>query len=528
MTVRASVPSAPWLLSLCLSIPACAAEVPADSSSEVDDSSAALSAPVKFLVVYRLEAIPTTAAADIKKAGGTVLATYSELGLVLASSASTSFVSTLSKNAAVQAVAPTQGAAVDALPSEDSHQKARPALMSKSTAGGDPLAVMQWDMAQIHAPQARAVTPGKKSVIVGVFDSGIDDALPDLKGQVDATRSVTCMTGVADTTPATWRYDVIGHGSHVAGIIGAKENGVGTVGVAPGVSLAAVKLTEDGFIYPEAFICGLYWAATHDFDLVNASLFIDPYYFNCKNDPTQKAITIAEQRAVSFAARKGVTVIAAASNENIDLANPTADPFSPTNGETVPRVIDNSCKLLPVELSGVIGVSSVAGDKKLAYYSNHGLGVIDIAAPGGDFHVPMPGNDTGQVVSPVPSYSYYYQAAIDWNGRVAEGCRDGLEPNNPASDPSTCKATYAALQGTSQATPHVTGVAALAISRFGKMSAPVLLAALTKGATQQACPVGPYQPYPDEMPAETCQGPKIYNGFYGVGIVDALGTVTVR
>ncbi|HEY6881722.1 MAG TPA: S8 family serine peptidase [Polyangiales bacterium] len=512
-------------MALCLALPACAADVAdaGSSSPDIDEKSASLSTPVNFLVVYRLEAVPSTAAKDIQKAGGTVLATYKELGLVLASSASSTFATTLAKNPLVQAVAPTQGAAVDSLPSESAEQRARPAALTQ--ASGDALVPMQWNMQQIHAPQARAITQGKKSVVVGVFDSGIDDSLPDLKGQVNVAKSVTCIGGVADTTPANWRYDAIGHGSHVAGIIGAKENGVGTVGIAPGVSLAAVKLTEDGFVYPEAFICGLYWAATHDFNLVNASLFIDPYYFNCTSDPTQKAITIAEQRAVKFAALKGVTVIAAASNENIDLANPTEDPFSPTNGETVPRTVDNSCKLLPVELDGVIGVSAVAGDNKLAYYSNYGFGVVDIAAPGGDFHVPMPGNATGQIVSPIPSYSYYYQAASDWNGRVAEGCTDGRDPNDPAHDPSTCKATYAALQGTSQAAPHVTGVAALALSRFGKLNTPGLLAALVRGATPQACPAGDYQPYPDDMPAEKCQGLKPLNGFYGAGIVDALGTV---
>ncbi|MET0285086.1 MAG: S8 family serine peptidase [Polyangiales bacterium] len=526
MTFRKAARNA-HLLALSLALPACAADVAdsySDNDTELSEKNASLSAPTNFLVVYKLESVPSSAAADIKKAGGSVLAAYKELGIVLASSASSGFQAALAKNALVQAVAPTQGAAVDALPSEGPEQKSRPAPVQQ--ASGDTLAPMQWNMTQIRAPQARAITPGKKSVVVGVFDSGIDDKLPDLKGQVDRSKSVTCIGGVADASYANWSYDAIGHGSHVAGIIGAKENGVGTVGIAPGVSLAAVKLTEDGFIYPEAFICGLYWAATHDFDLVNASLFIDPYYFNCKSDPTQRAITIAEQRAVKFAALKGVTVIAAASNENIDLANPKEDPFSPTNGDgSTVRTVDNSCKLLPVELDGVIGVSAVAGDKKLAYYSNYGLGVVDIAAPGGDFHVPMPGNPTGQIVSPVPSYSFYYQAAIDWNGRVAEGCKDGVDPNSEAHDPSTCTGTYAALQGTSQATPHVTGVAALALSRFGKMPAPLLLAALTRGATPTACPSGLYQPYPEDMPAEKCQGLKLYNGFYGVGIVDALGTV---
>jgi lantibiotic leader peptide-processing serine protease len=523
MTFCSPAKRAPWLISLCLTLPACAAEL-AVEPTDLDEKSAAVIEPQTFLVLYRLESVPRSAAADVTKAGGTLVASYPELGVAIARSSSSTFASALAKNLLVHTVAPTQGAGVDSLPSELSHAKL--AQRVAAPASGEPLAPMQWNMAQIHAAEARAITPGKKSVVVGVFDSGIDDSLPDLVGQVDAARSVTCIGGVANTDPAVWRYDAIGHGSHVAGIIGAKENGVGVVGVAPGATLAAVKLTEDGFIYPEAFVCGLYWAATHDFDLVNASLFIDPYYYNCKSDPVQRAITIAEQRAVAFAARKGVTVIAASSNEQQDLANPTSDPFSPTNGETVPRTVDNSCKLLPVELTGVIGVSAVDAHRNLSYYSNHGFGVIDLSAPGGDFHVPTPGNESGQIVSSIPAYSYYYQIANEWNGRVGIGCSDGLDPNDPAADPATCKETYALLQGTSQATPHVTGVAALALSRYGKLPAPLLLAKLAASATKLACPAGgSYQPYPEEMDALTCQGTKLYNGFYGSGEVDALATV---
>ena len=521
MTLRSVAKTAPWLVSLCLALPSCAADLTDDPS--LTEKTAAVTGPQTFLVLYKLESVPSTFQADIVKAGGTVIAPYPEIGVVIAIASNPTFASTLAKQVLVQSVVPTQGSAVDSLPSVTSTAKAQLPALTQSV--GEPLAPMQWNMRQIHATEARAITPGKKSVIVGVLDSGIDDSLLDLQGQVDVARSVTCIGGAADTNPSHWRNDAIGHGSHVAGIIGAKENRHGVVGIAPGVSLAAVKLTEDGFIYPEAFICGLYWAATHNFDLVNASLFIDPYYYNCQSDPTQRAVTIAEQRVVAFAARKGVTVIAAASNEQQDLANPTIDPFSPTNGDTIPRTVDNSCKLLPVELAGVIGVSAVGATSQLSYYSNYGLGVVDLTAPGGDLHVPAPGNASGQIVSTIPSYSYYYQAASDWNGRIGVGCSDGLDPNSPSADPSTCKETYALLQGTSQATPHVTGIAALALSRYGKLPSAALLAKLVLGATKLACPSNPYQPYPADMEPDTCRGIKADNGFYGAGLVDALATI---
>ena len=222
---------------------------------------------------------------------------------------------------------------------------------------------------------------------------------------------------------------------------------------------------------------------------------------------------------MTYASSKGVTIVAAASNENQDLANITADPFSPTNGATVERTVSNACKLLPAQLPGVIAVSAVGGDGNLAYYSNYGQGTIDLTAPGGDLHVAMPGDPSGQIVSTIPSYSYYYQIANGWNGRIGIGCTDGKDPNDPAADPSTCAETYALLQGTSQATPHVTGVAALVLSRFGKIGPTALLTKLSLSATPKACPATPYQPYPADMPAETCTGPAIYDGFYGAGEV---------
>jgi subtilisin family serine protease len=476
-----------------------------------------------FIVLYRRYSVPRTAALAIERAGGTLVASYPAIGVAIARSSSGGFTRDVSADGGVEGVASTSGLSVAAWPRD--LPWARAGSPAPAAPFADALSSMQWDMAQIRVPEAHAITRGDRSVVVGIFDSGIDDDRPDLRGQVDASRSVTCVGGVANAAPSSWRRDEIGHGTYVAGLIGAKRDGAGIVGVAPGATLAAVKLTTDGFVYPEAFICGLHWAATHDFDLVNASLFIDPWYYSCRNDPAQRTIWIAVQRAVDYATRRGTTVIAAASNENQDLAHPTLDPFSPTSGTPETREVSNACKLLPVELDGVIAISSVAADRKLASYSNYGFGVIDLTAPGGDAHVPAPGNASGQIVSDIPHYSSYYQAANQWNGRVGIDCTDGLDPNDSNADPSTCAETYALLQGTSAAAPHVTGIAALAISRFGRMSARELARRLGEAATPLPCPENPYQPYPSDMPAEICEGSPRRNGFYGRGLVDALSTL---
>ena len=111
----------------------------------------------------------------------------------------------------------------------------------------------------------------------------------------------------------------------------------------------------------------------------------------------------------------------------------------------------------------------------------------------------------------MPPGSLYYQFAADWDGQVQD-CTSG-----------TCQ-TYAFLQGTSAAAPHVTGVAALLISRFGKQTPEQLLVKMSLGATPLACPPSPYDPGGTGQPA-TCRGPAFYNNFYGAGEVDALAAV---
>jgi len=370
-------------------------------------------------------------------------------------------------------------------------------------------------MDQIHAPAAHAISLGKKSVLVGVLDSGIDVTHPDLLGQVDAGASASCVGGVANADPTSWSNDILGHGTHVSGTIAALPNRVGIVGVAPGVRLAAVKIAVDdvndpnfGLVLPDAFVCAVDWSIAHGFDLMNASLTIDPFTapiddIFCSDQPDREAIVKIVRRAVLEAGRHKVSLVASTGNFFTDL--------STLHGTTT----GSNCKVLPVQLPRVIGVSAVGFTRQLSFYSNYGFGAVDLTGPGGDSLVPDPQvTDTaagGQILSSMPPNSLLYQGAADYDGQVQD-CSSG-----------TC-ATYGYLQGTSQAAPHVTGVAALILSRFGKLSPEALLVKLSLGATSLGCPPSPYDPGATGQPA-TCTGPAFYNNFYGAGEADALAAV---
>src|SRR5205085_745979 len=211
----------------------------------------------------------------------------------------------------------------------------------------DSLSPLQWDMRQIHTPEAHAITGGSPAVLVGDIDTGIDFNHPDLKQNIDVADSVNCTSGAP--VPGLAAQDDNGHGTHTAGTIAAASNGFGIVGVAPNVHIAAIKAGDAaGFFFPQAVICSFYWAATHHVDVTNNSYFADPFLFNCHNDPVQQAIWAAESRAILYAEQNGVTVVAAAGNESEDLAHPTTDATSPDNGTPITRSVTNACVVIPV------------------------------------------------------------------------------------------------------------------------------------------------------------------------------------
>lgn len=453
-----------------------------------------------YIVLYKQHAVPADATKVIAKAGGTLVYSYDQIGVVIARSDNASFRGKLLKDKRIEGATSTAGFGVPLYDKllADEGADASSVDMSNMSANGEPLWGLQWDMRQIHVPEAHSITTGSPSVIAGIIDSGIDYTHVDLIPNLDWDKSVSCIGGVPDQDPAAWD-DWYGHGTHVAGTVAAAANGIGIVGIAPDVKIASIKgCGDDGYCWPEAIVCSFMWAAEHQMDVTNNSYFVDPYEFNCHNDPEQHAIWKAVQRAVRYAQSQGVAVISSAGNSNVDL--------------THHEEITNACNDLPVELSGVIGVSANGNLMQKSFYSSYGVGAVEVVAPGGDslFQVTDEAVN-GRVLSTIPADSFL---ATVLPHLVVEDC-----------SVSPC-VTYMYLQGTSMSSPHATGVAALIISQYGKMPPGWVQAMLTQTADPQPCPPDPFDPDGSGAWLAHCQGGSGYNSFYGHGQVNAFNAVT--
>ncbi len=442
-----------------------------------------------YIVLYKGNSVSSDAGSVIANAGGTLVYSYSKIGVVIARSNNALFRSNLMRDARVEGAAAANGFGVQVT---DEFEVADAASLAQTAAGtwGDALSGLQWDMVQIHVPEAHAINSGSPLVIVGDIDTGLDYTHPDLAANVDDANSANCVSG-APVPGKVAANDDNGHGTHTAGTIAAAANGIGVVGVAPNVKIAGIKAgNADGFFFPEAVICAFMWAGDHHLDVTNNSYFADPWLFNCRNDAEQRAIWKAEQRAIRYAMSQGVVVVAAQGNENIDLSKRNIDAISPdTDPNPVPREVTNACVVIPVEISGVIGVTADGYNLQKSYFSTYGVGVVQVTAPGGDRRFQIPPTGNGRVLSTFPG-------------------------------------GYAYAQGTSMASPHAAGVVALILSQFGKKPQGAVQAALTSTADALACPPNPFNPGPPFIFLATCEGGSGYNGFYGHGQVNALNAVT--
>ncbi|MEJ8647287.1 S8 family serine peptidase [Streptomyces sp. MS1.AVA.3] len=432
----------------------------------------------------------------IAKAGGKVIIAHEQIGVIVVHSANPQFAASLRTVPGVQSAGATRTAPLKAQGTTDvgKPQKIdlpKSQLMAAGKAakanGEEPLEPLQWDLPAIKADKAAKVNPGSKKVTVAVIDTGVDDTHPDLKPNFSAKQSANCVGGVADTSKGAWRPwnpDEDYHGTHVAGTIAAARNGAGVAGVAPGVKISALKVSEPetSLFYAESVVCAFVFAADHGVEVTNNSYYVDPWMFNCKDDADQAAIIDAVGRAASYAQRKGAINIAAAGNSNLDLAAPQLpDASSPNDSTPVERTINpKTCWDVPTQLPGTVTVAATGVNKLRSYYSNYGLGQIDVAAPGGDSRqVPELPAKNGNILSTMPGGDWAY------------------------------------LAGTSMATPHVAGVAALLKSAHPKSSPQELQWLLKEQADNPGCPTGD----------ATCTGTKHVNGHYGYGIVDALDAV---
>lgn len=560
---------------------AAAGAAPTSGASTASQSSGAAT---NYVVLTDTAAGATSVAAALKSAGNTVTAVNKAIGLISVTSSASDFAAAAKGLAGVKGVSAehTVGEAgqrakgKDLVENEASFEKSRANGTGKNLPppppGGDPLDGLLWDMDMINANQAHAVEKGDNRVTVGILDTGVQADHPDLSAHFDAAKSrnfttdIVAIDGACEyagcVDPAN--VDDNGHGTHVAGTIGAVNNGVGITGVAPDVTLVNIRGGQDsGFFFLAPTVNALTYAGDIGIDVVNMSFYVDPWLYNCAGGAPQDSdaagadqdvIIEAMNRALTYAHNHGVTLVGSLGNNHEDLSNPRHDFSSPdydnpaNDWDNAPyeRTIDNAtCVDLPVEGPYVIGVSALGPSARKSDYSNYASdltsGEIEVSAPGGWFRDGL-GTDTyrtvgNEVLSSAPTHVLQAEGEVDKNGNVTKAGRD-LGVLKQCTADGVC-GYYQWLQGTSMASPHAVGVAALAVSRHGAMDAnpsrgftmaPDAVRSLMQStATDHACPPGGFMDYTDVgRPPEfnaTCVGTPSFNSFYGAGIVNALGVV---
>lgn len=516
--------------------------------------------------------------AAIEAAGGEVVDVQEEVGLALVSTTDGAFVDDVRSQSGVTGAVLNHsvGTATPGMPHryvEERPEVAAGTAMGTGASndraprhpGAEPLADQQWDMEMIGATPAaahrRATGAG---VDVGIIDTGVDGTHPDIAPNFDAERSrnftmdIPEVDGPCETPTCIDPSDTDpnGHGTHVAGIVAGARNGYGTAGVAPDATLVNLRAAQDsGYFFVYETVAALVEAGDLGLDVVNMSFYTDPWLFNCasRDDYVSGDVSdeeIAQQAmirelvlaGVSYAYGHGVTLVGAAGNEHLDLALPTrSDASSPDfpPGSERERVVTNNCLDLPGEAPEVIGVSSIGPSTTKSDFSNYGLDEVEVSAPGGFFRdffgTPDFQTPANNVLSPVSLEGAIFRELVD----PATG--DPIDPLaiEHCDDQGVCS-LYAYFQGTSMASPHAAGVAALAIQRHGdrtggggrSLDPATVREILEDSATNHACPPGGVEDYTDEGrdPSwnATCVGTLDENGFYGEGIVSATGAVARR
>lgn len=359
----------------------------------------------------------------------------------------------------------------------------------------------QWAPGSIQAPAAWHAGQIGTGARVAVLDGGMNATHIDLAGSVDVGCSASMVAGF------NFNQDVGGfsHATHVAGIVAARDNGVGTIGIAPGATIMGVKVLQAGSGSFEDVMEGIIYAANPGAtpgkegcaraDIINMSLgatFIP--------EPGDEELIKALDQATKYAWKQGVTVIASSGNDATyhDKGSPWV---------TVPA---QSQHVIAVSATGPFGFAvgypnGATNFSRPSSYTNFGKSVVDLGAPGGDFALPDDVNGDGLV-------------------NAADNC--SVPRINPAPPPApqvvtfpcwvfdmvvspgsiTTNTGYSWAAGTSMAAPAVAGVAALIIGKNGGRMHPAQVEArLRQSASDQG------KPGEDE--------------FYGQGFVNALRAI---
>jgi len=402
---------------------------------------------------YLVLALGNGFAADFETAvtalGGTVERVHQAAGFAVVSGLTADAAASLAATSGIAEVDPDQIVALRApipVAHADLTAVPNPSINSALNPAGAILFSWQWNMRAIRANAAWAGGKlGDPSVTVAILDTGIDYDDRDLNGLVDLSRSVSF--SASDNAVRAQFFpgrnnisDFNGHGTNVAATVSSKA--FAFAGVTSRTTLIGVKvLGRDGSGSLGDILSGVLWAADHGADVANMSLGGE--FVKAGNGRFTSIIN----RVFNFANRQGMLIVVAAGNDSEDLDH---------NG----NITDTFCDMTHVVCVSAIGPTTATGPVDVpAFYTNFGRSAITVAGPGGNADI---------VNLPITVWPW----GPDFASWVWSFCSKTLIAGFTAN--GTPILTSCALGnrltgfiGTSQATPHVAGLAGLLVSQVG-------------------------------------------------------------
>jgi subtilisin family serine protease len=406
-----------------------------------------------YIIISSGNTLPSNLDSQVKSIKGALTSSISKVGLATAVSTDPEFAAKAALIPGVRSVIPDFS--VQWFDPSTERSIALEAHDNPASSGDDDrFFPILWGPKAIDAPKAWNAGYRGKGARVAVLDGGFDLDHPDLAANIDIAASKSFVP----TEALQYNLPGVGsHGTHTAGTIAAVDNNIGVIGVAPEAQLILVKVLADGGRGNFSWMLqGIVHATDQGADVINMSLgaaFLrNGKFVNDNGTPDDKTddfidsdtkatqeLIVAIGKATAYAYQNGVTILASAGND----AN---------NGDK-----DQSLVHMPSDAPHVLSISATAprgwalDPLKANYdfpasYTNFGTSVIDLAAPGGDYV--HPGNEIVTIAG-VTQYAYVLDYVLSTgNGTSLTG-------------------NYYWSVGTSMASPHAAGVAALIIGKNG-------------------------------------------------------------
>jgi len=296
---------------------------------------------------------------------------------------------------------------------------------------------LQWDKQNTNAAEAHETATGEGTRLA-IIDTGIYHDHPDLQPNVIPEEGRLFKYGEVseDTT------DVYGHGTHVAGIAAAADEGrTGVVGTAPDAELVSLRVfyhDDDGVLTTTTadILSAIDYAASLDADAANLSIGTPPL----PPETNASGVKMAYQRVAQDAVRRGTLVVVSAGNSDANLQQ-------------------GGYFTVPNSAAGAMSVSATGPNDERVFYSNYGTNEIDVGAPGGGYET------LEKTLSEETEWPYPTNLVLS-----------SVPPELFGGD------NYAYFAGTSMAAPQVTGLAGLIRSADPSLNANQVERAIKAGA----------------------------------------------